>query len=134
MYLKNAVRLVSKSIVLASLLCAGVLNSYAGTVVCGGTVQSVAYHTTASEKGQLMIKLSGMNTPVFICSPDVTWAVGGTTFTTTAASCKAMYASFLAAKASGTPISTIYFDGDQVPAACNAWAAWSVANVRYFEF
>ncbi len=48
-----------------------------------------------------MLRLSSMNTSVFICSPDVEWTPAGAGYTTSVAACKALYATFLAARVSG---------------------------------
>jgi hypothetical protein len=114
-------------------LVAGVcipLAASAATVVCAGTVITVSYHAS----GVLMIRLSSMNVPVFFCTPDSTWTTAGPGLTTEPEACKAMYATFLAARLSGTPLANVYFDGDAVPAACNAWSAWTNANIRHYLF
>jgi hypothetical protein len=103
-------------------------NAPAATVVCEGTVEQVAFHAN----GNLMLRLSSMNTPVFFCSPDADWNVAGAGNVTAPGSCKAMYATFLAARLSRTPIAGIYFDGDAVPASCTSWPGWTRANIRYF--
>jgi hypothetical protein len=102
----------------------------AGEVICGGTIESLAYHASNS----FMIKLSSMNTPVFFCNPEQTWTVPGTTGETGPESCKLMYATFLAAKTMKTSFGGIYFDGDSVPTSCDKWESWKVANIRYYEF
>lgn len=100
----------------------------AGELWCAGTVENVGFHSP----GRLMLKLSSMNTPVFICSTDETWAPAGANgYSTTPAACKTLYATLLAARTSGTALQTVLFDGGQVPAACNGWANWANANVRY---
>ena len=113
----------------AMLFLAFIADATAGAVSCAGTVEKLAFHTA----GRLMIKLNSMNTPAFICSTDSDWIVAGTGYTTTPAACKALYATFLTAKATGGSISLI-FDGDQVPTACNTWPVWGSANVRYFDY
>lgn len=102
----------------------------AGTVICSGTVQALSYHAGIG----LMIQLSSMNTVVFFCDPDNAWTVSGTTLTTPVAACRSMWALFMQAKASGAAVNNMYFDGDNVPATCDAWAAWSRANIRHFVF
>jgi len=116
-----------------SSLCLGALlsaNSMAGTVVCSGHVQTLSYHAN----NKLMIKLDTMNEAVFFCSPESEWSVSGTVYVTGAETCKVLYSTFLAAKMSGRPVNGMYFDGDQVPASCDAWTRWSAANIRYFHF
>ena len=103
--------------------------SLAGTVVCSGTVDKVAFH--ASDK--LMLRLSSMDAGVFICSFSSVWSVSGTSYTTAPETCKAFHSMLLSAQALGTHINSMYFDGDQVPAACNQWGAWKSANIRYFS-
>lgn len=100
----------------------------AGTVVCEGTVDTLAYHAN----NKLMIKLSSMNRPVFFCSPDSEWTVAGTDYKTGPQSCQTLYSTFLAAQMAGKTLKNVYFDGDQVPASCNEWASWANANIRYF--
>ena len=104
--------------------------SNAGTVVCSGTVNMLAYHSP----NKLMLQLSSMDNPVFICNADSDWSVSGTTYTTGPGTCKAMYSTFLAAKSTGKTVSSVYFDGDQVPATCNGWGTWKNANIRYFSY
>ena len=120
--------MVKKTVVTA--LLAGIhLNCYGATVVCSGTVDVLAYHAN----NNLMVKLSSMNTPVFFCNPDSNWTVAPG-YTTGPQTCKALYATFLTAKVTGTSLSAVYFDGDSVPATCNAWGPWVSANIRYFQY
>src|SRR5262245_3551307 len=102
----------------------------ATTVVCSGTVITLSYHAN----GQMMIRLSSMNVPVFFCTPDTTWTAAGEGQTTAPETCKAMYATFLAARMSGIPVNNVYFDGSAVPATCDAWSSWSNANIRHYLF
>jgi hypothetical protein len=102
----------------------------AGTLACVGTVENVSFHSP----GRYMLKLSSMNVPVFFCSPDLEWVVPGTGYTTTPANCRMLYATFLAAKLAGGTLNYVHFDGDQVPASCDAWPNWSIANIRYFRY
>jgi len=118
-----------KETAIAALLAGIHLNCFAGTVVCSGTVVVLAYHAN----NNLMVRLSSMNAPVFFCNPDSNWTVTGTGYTTGPQTCKALYAIFLAAKLTGASFSAVYFDGDSVPAACNAWGPWLSANIRYLE-
>lgn len=70
---------------------------------------------------------------MFFCNPESTWnAVAG--YSTGPQTCKMSYATFLAARESGRALSFVYFDGDDVPAACNAWARWTDVNIRTFEY
>ena len=108
------------------------IHSQAATLYCTGTVEKMAYHSGNSNG--LMVKLSSMNVPVFICNPDLEWAPPGAGYTTTPANCKALYATLLAARVSGNGLVGLHFDGNSVPASCSAWSNWSTVNVRYFEF
>ena len=102
----------------------------AGTAVCSGTVQVLAYH----QPGDLFVRLSSMNVSVLICNLNSDWVVPGSlSGNTPPASCRALHASLLTAKMAGTTISSMYFDGDQVPGSCNSFASWTRVNVRYFE-
>jgi hypothetical protein len=114
--------LAATSMLLAS---PGVL---AGTVVCSGTVETIAYHANNS----FMVRLSSMNTPVYFCNPEITWNVAG--FSTGPQTCKMLYATFLAARESGRTINSLYFDSDDAPATCNTWGTWKSATVRFFEY
>lgn len=118
-----------KTVVMGLLTCSLGM-AQAGTLTCAGTVQRVAFHAP----GRLMLQLSSMNVPVFICSAEGDWVVPGGGYVTTASSCKALYSTFLLAKASGGEINYIHFDGDQVPATCNGWTSWANATVRYFAY
>jgi hypothetical protein len=103
--------------------------AFSGTVVCSGTVVRLAQHAN----NNLMVQLSSMNAPVFICNMEVTWTITGTSLTTGPNQCKALLAMFLEARATDTPINNVYFDGDAVPATCTGWANWTSALVRYFD-
>ncbi len=104
------------------------LNAFAATMICGGIVETLQYDSN----DLFAIKLSSMNTPVFFCSPQATWTVIAG-YSTGPETCKMLYATFLAAKLSGLPLSNVYFDGDTVPASCNTWAAWQKASIRHYE-
>jgi hypothetical protein len=117
------------TVLIASLFCL-VPSAFSATVVCSGTVVALSYHAT----GQLMLRLSDMNQPVLMCTPDTTWNVAGVYYVTPPEACKAMYATFLAARVSDLPVTNVHFDGDAVPSACNAWQPWSVAQVRHYLF
>lgn len=123
----------TKAVCLVALLLSCVwLPVQAGTVVCAGTVEYLGYHSGIGNG--LMLKLSSMNTSVFICDPDDTWTVSGTPYTTRPNACKAMWAALMAAKAAGTSFGGIYFDGDDAPADCSTWGNWKRANVRYYVY
>ena len=101
----------------------------AGTIVCSGTVEDISYH--ANDK--LMIRLSSMNVPIFICNPSAEWVVAGTSYRTSAETCKTLFSTFLAARISGQEIRSLYLDGADVPASCGAWEPWKSANIRHFK-
>ena len=117
-----------RKILAAALALTTAAQTHAATVVCDGTVEQLAFHAN----GQLMLRLSSMNAPVFFCSPDSDWVVAGAGYVTAPGSCKTMYATFLSARLTGKPIAGIYFDGNEVPASCTGWPAWTRANIRYF--
>lgn len=100
----------------------------AATLTCAGKVSQVILHANDS----FMLQLDSMNAPVFFCKPNAAWSVAGTGYTTSAETCRALIAVFLAAKAQDKAFSLVYFDGEEVPAACNSWAQWRSANIRYF--
>ena len=104
--------------------------SFGGTIQCGGTVEKLGLH--ASDK--ILLKLSSMNHPVFICNPNEEWNVSGTAQTTGAQTCKLMLSMLMHAKATNTYIGSVYFDGDEVPESCDSWGSWKNANVRYFLY
>jgi hypothetical protein len=104
--------------------------AFAGSVTCSGTVESISFHSNNT----FMIRLSSMNTAVFFCSPDSTFSVPGTSYTTGPETCKALVAIFIAARESGRTIQSLYFDGDAVPATCDGWGNWSSANIRFFNY
>lgn len=119
---------MKKSIAALALIAATSAN--AGTLVCAGTVTELAYHGP----GNLYVRLSGMNNLVGICSTDVNWhPPGGLTGPTTPAACKTMYGTLLLAKQTGSVISSMYLDGDNLPASCAAFASWTNVNLRFLH-
>ena len=119
-----------KKAICMSFVSSTAFNVQAATVVCSGTVEQISYH----QPGVLYVRLSNMNVPVAICSLNTEWVQPGSmSGTTPVESCKAIFAALLAAKHAGTHIGMMYFDGDQVPATCGAFASWTKANVRYFD-
>jgi len=114
--------------VLTALISVTATTANSGTLMCSGSVAEVAYHSP----GKLMIRLSSMNTGVIFCSTDSDWSVTGTEYGSTSPSaCKALYSTFLTAKALGTPIVQVRFDGDAVPATCDSFAPWASVSIRY---
>lgn len=104
-------------------------NAFASGLTCGGQVQTIAYHTGVG----YMLKLTSMNTPVFICDPDGTFTTDGTTNSTGPETCKSLVSTFISAKAMETNVNQVVFDGNNVPADCTSWAGWSYAVIRYIE-
>jgi len=102
----------------------------AGTLTCAGTVEKIGLHATDS----LMVRLSSMNTAVFVCNPNANWVVTGTSYQTGAETCKVMMSMFMTAKATGKSVGSVWFDGDDVPENCSSWDPWKRANVRYFLY
>ncbi len=121
---------LSPHLIVTCLLSAFTLNTSTAELVCSGTVEEVSYHAN----DQMMVRLSGMNLAVFVCNTETTWTVTGTGYTTGPKTCAAMYSTFLAAKLSGKPINSVYFDGADVPTTCNGWGSWKNANIRHYRF
>jgi hypothetical protein len=104
--------------------------AHSATVVCSGTVDQLAYH----QPGQILLRLSSMNVPVVICSTDVEWNVPGSlSGATSPSACKTLYATLLTSKLTHSQVSSMYFDGDQVPSTCNSFVDWTRVNLRYFH-
>lgn len=104
--------------------------SNAATIQCTGTVKKIGLHAN----DRIMLQLSSMNQPVFICSPNAEWEVSGTGYKTSAETCKSMLSMLMHAKATNADMGNVWFDGDDVPASCNGWESWQNANVRYFTY
>lgn len=102
----------------------------AATLTCTGTVEKLGLH--APDK--IMLKLSSMNTAVFICDPSANWSVSGTSYTTSAETCKTMLSMLMHAKSMGSEMGSVWFDGDDVPSNCTEWESWQEANVRAFLY
>lgn len=106
-------------------------NSAAGSLVCEGTVESVAYHSN----NRLMVRLSSMNTPVFFCSTNTDWvAPGAEGKIMSPESCQVIFSVFLTAKTTREPISRVHFDGDDVPDTCDSFESWKHVFIRYVNF
>ncbi|MDO6499292.1 hypothetical protein [Photobacterium sanguinicancri] len=119
-----------KKIILASLILLSSSVS-AGSLVCTGTVDSVVYHGN----DKLMVKLSSMNVPVFICNPNTTWTVAGAEGRVMSSeTCKAIFSMFLSARATKENISRVHFDGDNVPSSCSSFGAWQSVFVRMVSY
>jgi len=129
--LKGKLNAMLKYVLSLMLLGVFVSNVHAGSLVCSGNVDMLAYHQGAG----LLVKLSSMNEHVFICSTDNEWIVPGSLAgNTSPAACKTLYSTFLLARTTGTPIKNMVFDGNAVPAACNSFAPWTSVNVRYYYY
>jgi len=102
----------------------------ANTLQCTGTVDKIGMH--ASNK--IMLKLSSMNTAVYICSPEANWVVSGTTYSTSAEMCDSLLSMLMHAKSTQSNVGDVWFDGDDVPANCNSWESWKKANIRFFLY
>lgn len=118
---------------LSALLLLVALRAQAATVVCSGTIDTLQFDATNTD-GFFSIKLSSMNVSVYFCDPDNAFAAPGSGYSISAATCRSLYATFLAAKVSGMPVTNIYFDGSEVPSTCDGWAAWQEANIRHYLF
>ncbi|NQY62440.1 MAG: hypothetical protein HRT38_01755 [Alteromonadaceae bacterium] len=104
--------------------------SFGGTIQCGGTVEKIGLHAN----NRILLKLSSMNTKVFICTIDAEWTVSGTSYKTSAETCKAMLSMLMHAKATKADMGAVWFDGDDVPESCNGWLEWKTTNVRHFMY
>ena len=112
-------------------LMVGFSSVNAGSLVCDGVVDSVAYHGN----NKLMVKLSSMNTGVLFCDPNRDWSVAGEPNRVMGAeTCKAVFAIFLSARATGEHVSRVHFDGDNVPASCDQFENWKDVFIRYVNY
>ena len=107
------------------------INASAGTLTCTGTVDTVAYHGN----DKLMVKLSSMNTAVFFCNPNQNWSVPGEPGRVMSPeTCKAVFSMFLSARATQERISSVHFDGDDVPTSCTGFGNWKNVFIRYVNY
>jgi hypothetical protein len=119
-----------KKVLLSSVLIFS-MNATAGSLVCEGTVDTVAYHGN----DKLMVKLSSMNKPVFFCNPNQAWSVPGEPGRVmNPETCKAVFSMFLSARATREKISRVHFDGDNVPTSCSGFASWQNVFIRYVNY
>lgn len=102
------------------------LNAQAGSIGCGGNIDMLVIH----QPGLVGIKLSSMNTYVFVCSLDVTVTPAGAG-SIQPSTCKAIYAALLGAKLQNKSINDLIFDGDGVPASCDTWPGFSQVFLRF---
>jgi len=120
---------MKKSIVLSTLVMS--LNSFAGTLTCDGTVETVAYHGN----NQLMVKLSSMNRPVIFCNPGENWVLSGEpNRVMSAETCKTLFSMFLSARATKEKLTTVTFDGPDVPSSCNGFGNYKKVFIRYVNY
>ena len=112
--------------IFAGTLLTGSAVASAATVTCSGTVVAVGYHADNT----MMVQLSSMNTAVLFCNTDEDWSVAPG-YVTSAATCKALYATFLAARLSGESVG-MWLEGNSVPTTCDGWTQWQTANIRHF--
>jgi hypothetical protein len=117
----------SVAVLLASFVT---VQANAGTITCSGRILQVSYHSPDA----FMIQLESMNLPVIFCRSNASYSVSGTTYTTSPESCRTLVGMFTAGKIAERSIGVMYFDGDAVPSACNAWPAWQSVNIRHFAW
>ena len=120
---------MNKSFLLILLASLFSINCYAGTIQCSGKVAQIGMH--ANDK--IMLRLSSMNRPVFICSMAERWEVSGTGYKTTIEMCKALYSMFLTAKTTGAEVGDVWMDGDDAN-SCSTFESWKRVNIRHFMF
>lgn len=101
--------------------------SYAGTIVCEGTVEDLIMH----QPGLIALRLSSMNMPLYICNVSADYRAAGTD-NISASTCKVTYAALLAAKYNNATVRLAYFDGDQVPTSCNTVQPGTYIYLRHF--
>lgn len=94
-------------------------------IVCTGTVDEIGLHATDT----VTLKLSSMNTRVGVCSLSHAW---GASRPVGAEQCKAVYSMLLLLQASGKP-TTAYFDNVVTGTACNNFAPWELASIRFLN-
>ncbi|EDP59773.1 hypothetical protein [Vibrio sp. AND4] len=103
----------------------------AGSLICSGKVEQVAYHGN----NKLMIKLSSMNKAVFFCDPGSDWRVTGEPNRVMSPdTCKAVFSIFLSARSTGETINRVHFDGDDVPKNCSSFESWKNVFIRYVNY
>jgi len=105
-------------------------SAFAGTLACTGTVEQIGLH--APDK--IMLRLSSMNTAVFICSTKNNWSVAGTSYQTGVETCNAIWSMLMHAKSTKAEMGKVWFDGEDVPTDCNQWETWKAANIRHFLY
>lgn len=115
-------------LVLILLLHSAVLN--AAELLCSGIVDELSYHAS----NRFMLRLSSMDVAVFsVIRMRNGWSQAPAIKTGPNA-CKMMYSTFLAAKATGKRLTSMYFDGDDVPASCDGFENWKSVNIRHYKF
>ena len=114
-------------------LLAFAVPTQAATVVCSGTIDTLQFDATSTGSGYFSIKLGTMNVAVYFCDPTNSFSAPGG-YAISPEACRALYATVLAAKVSGIPVTNMYFDGTEVPATCDGWVQWQSANIRHYLF
>lgn len=92
-------------------------------ISCSGIVSLIGVHGT----DRVILRLSGMNAQVQICSLATTM---GVTYPVSADQCKAAYATLLMAYATGLTIN-VYFDNVQAGTSCSTFGNWEIATARW---
>lgn len=105
-------------------------NSFAGTLQCSGKVEQIGMHAN----DRIMLRLTSMNTPVFICSTTSSWKPSGSSYSTSPETCKALLSMFLTAKATGVDMGDVWMDGDDATESCSTFGNWKSVNIRHFLF
>ena len=103
----------------------------AGSLVCSGTVEDIAYHSN----NKLMVRLSSMNYGVFICDLSTDWVITGAEGRITAPeTCQSILSMLLTARSTNQQINRLHLDGDTVPETCGEFTPWSSVFLRYLHF
>lgn len=94
-------------------------------IICAGTVDEIGLHATDI----VTLKLSSMNARVEICRLSQPW---GNTFPVGPEQCKAVYSMLLLLQATGKS-TTAHFDNVVTGTACNNFAPWELASIRFLN-
>lgn len=122
--------MLKKILVVTFISLFSISSAFAGTLQCPGKVAQIGMH--ANDK--IMLRLTSMNTPVFICSMSERWEVSGASYKTTVEMCKAIFSMFLTAKTTGAEMGDVWMDGDDVGDSCTSFKSWGKVNIRHFMF
>lgn len=130
MFINKFYKFVACGFLCTLALIPAIAHAQVATVICAGTVAELGIHSP----GKVYVRLNSMNVGVMICSMDSEWGIAGTQYGNTSVStCKALYATLLAAKVAQTPIQAMYIDGN-VPSTCSGFLPWSPVSVRFTDF